>query len=72
MTIPATIRISRNYSLDPNLEKNVPSQTCLEYDFNRTDITPCSQCKRVHSRKGDFCQECENHNALYTVKKVDD
>lgn len=42
------------------------------YDFFGLEITQCKQCKRVHTRKGDVCQECENYNALYTVKKVDD
>jgi len=41
--------------------------------FKRTGIPQCKQCKRVHTRKGDVCQECENYNyALHTVKKVDD
>ena len=40
--------------------------------FRRTGFPQCKQCKRVHTRKGDVCQECENYNALYTVKKVDD
>ena len=42
------------------------------YDFFGLEITQCKQCKRVHTRKGDVCQECENYNALHTVKKVDD
>ena len=40
--------------------------------FERTEITQCKQCNRVHTRKGDVCQECENHNAIHEVKKVDD
>ena len=38
----------------------------------RTDITQCKQCERVHVKKGDFCRQCENHNALYKVKTLDD
>ena len=40
--------------------------------FNRTKITQCKQCERVHKGKGDVCQECENNYALHKVKKVDD
>ena len=40
--------------------------------FNRTEFTQCQQCRRVHTRKGDICQECENYNALHNVKTLDD
>lgn len=41
--------------------------------FRRTGFTQCKQCKRVHTREGDVCQECENYNdAFHEVKKVDD
>ena len=42
------------------------------YDFFGLEITQCKQCKRVHTRKGDVCQECENYNALHKVKTMDD
>lgn len=41
--------------------------------FKRTGFTQCKQCKRVHTREGDVCQECEDYNyAFHEVKKVDD